>query len=193
MMTVDPGFAVTQQGHYAGPVTRVAAFAIDQAVVGGVFAGGTAVLLWLWNLVTAETPDPTAVPVLTLLVFAGWWFLYFAYPWATSGKTPGMAILGIRVVRRDGAPARLREAVLRPPALALSMLTLGLGFVGILVGREHRGLHDVIAGTVVVYGWDARGARLRFLARTNPDEPGRTPRVGGASAQQARRGSTANP
>ena len=26
-------------------------------------------------------------------------------------------------------------------------------------------LHDLIAGTAVVYAWDARAARLRFLAR----------------------------
>ena len=31
--------------------------------------------------------------------------------------------------------------------------------------REHRALHDLIAGTAVVYAWDARAARLRFLAR----------------------------
>ena len=35
----------------------------------------------------------------------------------------------------------------------------------ILVQREHRALHDFIAGTVVIYAWDARAARLRFLAR----------------------------
>jgi hypothetical protein len=33
------------------------------------------------------------------------------------------------------------------------------------VQREHRALHDLIAGTAVVYSWDARAARLRFLAR----------------------------
>ncbi len=30
---------------------------------------------------------------------------------------------------------------------------------------ERRALHDVIAGTAVVYPWDARAQRLRFLAR----------------------------
>ncbi|MGH3277214.1 MAG: hypothetical protein ACRDNZ_23155, partial [Streptosporangiaceae bacterium] len=34
-----------------------------------------------------------------------------------------------------------------------------------LVQREHRALHDLIAGTAVIYAWDARAARLRFLAR----------------------------
>jgi hypothetical protein len=47
----------------------------------------------------------------------------------------------------------------------LSFLLFGLGFLGILVQREHRALHDLIAGTAVVYSWDARAARLRFLAR----------------------------
>jgi hypothetical protein len=47
----------------------------------------------------------------------------------------------------------------------LSFLLFGLGFLGILVQRERRALHDLIAGTAVVYSWDARAARLRFLAR----------------------------
>jgi uncharacterized RDD family membrane protein YckC len=53
----------------------------------------------------------------------------------------------------------------------LSFLLCGLGFLGILVQREHRALHDLIAGTAVIYSWDARAARLRFLARR--EEPGR--------------------
>jgi uncharacterized RDD family membrane protein YckC len=36
---------------------------------------------------------------------------------------------------------------------------------GILLGRDRRALHDVIAGTTVVYDWDAREARIRSLAR----------------------------
>ena len=47
----------------------------------------------------------------------------------------------------------------------LSFLLFCAGFLGILVQREHRALHDLIAGTAVVYAWDARAARLRFLAR----------------------------
>lgn len=30
---------------------------------------------------------------------------------------------------------------------------------------RHRALPDVIAGTAVIYSWDARAARLRFLSR----------------------------
>jgi hypothetical protein len=46
-----------------------------------------------------------------------------------------------------------------------SFLFFGLGLIGIAIGQEHRALHDVAAGSTVVYDWDARAARLRFLAK----------------------------
>jgi uncharacterized RDD family membrane protein YckC len=76
-----------------------------------------------------------------------------------------MALLGVRVVRADGSAIDPWRGVLRALVFPLSFLLFGLGFLGILVQRERRALHDLIAGTAVVYSWDARGARLRFLAR----------------------------
>ena len=76
-----------------------------------------------------------------------------------------MAVLGIRVVMADGTPVEPRRGVLRALVFPLSFLLCGLGFLGILVQRERRALHDLIAGTAVIYAWDARAARLRFLAR----------------------------
>ena len=65
----------------------------------------------------------------------------------------------------DGSVLEPRRGVVRALVFPLSFLLFGLGFLGILVQREHRALHDLIAGTVVIYAWDARAARLRFLAR----------------------------
>jgi len=76
-----------------------------------------------------------------------------------------MAVLGIRVVRADGRTLEPRQGVVRALVFPLSFLLCGLGFLGIIVQREHRALHDLIAGTAVIYAWDARAARLRFLAR----------------------------
>ena len=73
-----------------------------------------------------------------------------------------MALFGVRVVTDDGADVSAGRAVVRTLALPLSFLFLGLGFVGILLGDRRRALHDVIAGTAVIYSWDARAARLRF-------------------------------
>ena len=106
------------------------------------------------------------------VAFVAWLFVYFAYSWAASGKTFGMAVLGVRVTRSDGADAGTRRAVVRTLALPLSFLFFGLGFVGIILGRRRRALHDVIAGTIVIYSWDARAARLRFLSRTTTSADG---------------------
>ena len=109
--------------------------------------------------------------IVVTILYLAWEFLYFAYSWAASGKTFGMALLGVRVISADGAAATARQAVIRTLAFPLSFLLLGLGFLGILLQRDRRALHDLIAGTAVIYAWDARAARLRFLARDNPPSP----------------------
>ena len=100
-----------------------------------------------------------------VIAFFAWEFFYYAYFWTASGKTPGMTLLGVQVVGQDGSHVGTRRGLVRTLAFPLSFLLLGLGFVGILLGRDRRALHDSIAGTAVVYAWDARAARLRFLAR----------------------------
>lgn len=166
-MEPDHDLAVTQQGHYAGAVTRLVAFIIDQAVVTALFSVAVAALTYAINLVSDEKLS-FEFPAWSLASsFVVWWILYYSYPWATSGKTLGMALLGLRVVRRNGEDAGVRNALLRTLSLPLSFLLFGLGFVGIITNREHRALHDRIADTAVVYDWDARAARLRFLARNN--------------------------
>ena len=90
-----------------------------------------------------------------------------------------MAVLGLHVVRADGATLDPWRGFLRALVFPLSFLFFGLGFLGILVQREHRALHDLIAGSAVIYSWDARAARLRLLARKaelgaggDPQSPG---------------------
>ena len=82
-----------------------------------------------------------------------------------------MAVLGVRVVAADGSAVQPKQGIIRALVFPLSFLLFGLGFLGILVQREHRALHDLIAGTTVVYSWDARAARLRFLARQTEQVP----------------------
>ena len=181
--------AISQQGHYAGAVSRLAAFVIDQTVATTAYSIGTAVIAWTISLVTSQEIDLTLTGLLSVLGYGIWLFLYYAYPWAMSGKTLGMTLLGIRVVTREGARINGRTAALRTVALPLSFLTLGIGFLPIIFGRERRALHDAIANTAVVYAWDAQGARWRFLARSgDPTDPaeGALPGAGGAGPADAR-------
>jgi uncharacterized RDD family membrane protein YckC len=152
------------QGHYAGFVTRSTAFVVD--IVAIVLIGDIvgAALQFVVSMLSGEQVHVTDVPFLPWILFAAWAILYCIYPVATVGKTLGMAIVGLRVVRRDGSRVGGRGAVLRFIALPLSFLTLGFGFLLILLRRDHRALQDLIGGTAVVYGWDARAARVRMLA-----------------------------
>ena len=159
-------------GHYAGPATRAAAYFVDMAISLGVFALVIGVTLFLLNLTLQTDLSQSSGPAwmwTTLLLL--WEWLYFGGSWAASGKTAGMALLGVRVVARDGAPLDPWRGILRAPYLLATFFTFGIGFVGIVIGREHRALQDVLAGSVVVYDWDARTAHLRFLARRPHQAP----------------------
>lgn len=157
--------SVSQQGHYAGAVTRTLAFVVDQATAGFLLAMGVRVVSWIIDALVDGTYDLDLPTWIALGITAVWYFIYYAYPWSVSGKSFGMALLGIRVVAKDGSHAGGRRAVIRTIMLPISFLLLGLGVVMMLFQRERRCLHDLVAGTAVVYDWDARAARLRFLAR----------------------------
>jgi len=157
--------SVTAQGHYAGAVSRFVAYAIDLLVTSAVFTLALAAIAYVVEIVTGKHVSWNRQDILVVVLFVAWQFFYFGYSWAVSGRTFGMAVLGIRVVRADGASAEPRRGVVRALVFPLSFLLFGLGFLGILVQRERRALHDLIAGTAVIYAWDARAAQLRFLAR----------------------------
>jgi uncharacterized RDD family membrane protein YckC len=156
---------VTAQGHYAGSVSRFLAYAIDLIASSAVFAAALAVISYAVQIVTGKQVSWNRQDIVVTVIFVAWEFFYFGYSWAASGRTFGMAVLGVRVVRADGAAAEPWRGALRALVFPLSFLLFGAGFLGILVQRERRALHDLIAGTAVLYGWDARAARLRFLAR----------------------------
>jgi uncharacterized RDD family membrane protein YckC len=165
---VAPERDVSLQGHYAGAVTRFVAYAVDVVVSSASFWLLSGLFALAVRTVTEGRFDPTEHGAVTTAAYGLWVFVYFAYPLAVSGRTLGAAVLGLEVVQADGARIRPRQAVVRVLVFPLSFLLFGLGFLGVLVQREHRALHDLIAGTAVVYGWDARAARLRFLAHRRP-------------------------
>jgi uncharacterized RDD family membrane protein YckC len=97
-----------------------------------------------------------------VIPLAAFWFpaLYYVLFWTTAGKTPGMALLGLRLRRSDGGKVGPITALKRYLAVGLSMLTFGMGFLMVLVTERRRTLHDLLARTVVVYDW-GEAARAR--------------------------------
>jgi uncharacterized RDD family membrane protein YckC len=160
-----PAARVSLQGHYAGFASRFAAYVVDAAVTTGVFMLGLAALSYAATVVTGQSVTWHKGGLAAGIIFLAWEFVYYAYCWGSSGRTLGMAILGLRVVNQSGAALSPRRAIVRTVAFPFSFLLLGLGFAGIVFQPERRALHDMVAGSAVVYDWDARAARWRFLAR----------------------------
>jgi uncharacterized RDD family membrane protein YckC len=153
------------QGHYAGFGSRLASFVIDVLAVVFLFDVAGKTLEYIVTAVSGKQFTVSEHPLAAVIALAVWAFVYCAYPLAVNGRTFGMAVAGVRVVRPDGSALDPRHAVFRVLAFPLSFLTLGIGFLMILSNRDRRALHDVVAKTAVVYAWDARSARLRFLAK----------------------------
>ena len=150
-------------GNYAGPVTRLFAFLGDMFVVWGVF---TLVGIGIALVVGLFAPDALSGSsvlrgVIGLLLLAMWIFSYFTLSLAIAGRTIGMSIIGLLAVTREGDQITPKTAVLRGLVYPFSFLVLGLGLIGILIGKERRALHDAAAGTVVVYDWGDRPAEVR--------------------------------
>ena len=103
--------------------------------------------------------------ILSIALLVGLSFLYCAYPLAMSGRTLGMTLFGLRVVRDDGSGLNGRHAIVRVLAFPLSILTLGVGILLILLRRDRCALHDLIADTVVVYDRNMPRPKIRRSRR----------------------------
>jgi uncharacterized RDD family membrane protein YckC len=142
----------TTELRYEGLVTRGIAFALDAAVinlVAIVVAGGVALALSVLS-VPKDSLDTVLIAAGGAL-FLAWSVGYFVTFWSTTGQTPGSRLMRITVCGADdGSVLRPRRAAFRFACLVLAAIPLLTGFVPILFDDRRRGLHDMLAGTVVV-------------------------------------------
>lgn len=151
------------QGEVAGIVTRGLAALVDVAVVGLGVAGiylAWAGLVFAWSPLTFQWPRPGFGPL--LLLGAGLAVGYQTSGWATTGRTYGTALLGLRVVARSGRHLRWSGALVR--AALCTLVPIGLAWV--VVSPRRRSLQDVLLGTAVVYDWTR--ARVHEAAGAAP-------------------------
>jgi len=167
---VEPDRDISLQGHYAGIVTRFAAFALDLAVAVTLYALGGHVIEYVLSSLAGHDVALREHPIVSIVLLSLWWLVYFAYPIAMGGRTLGMSFVGLEVVTKTGGDVDARHAIVRTIFLPLSLVFAGIGIVIILINRDRRAFHDLIAGTAVVYSWNARAARLRLLAKRGVEE-----------------------
>jgi uncharacterized RDD family membrane protein YckC len=148
--TAAPVERGASQRQYVGLVTRGIAFALDAALINLVAIIASAVAALVFTVVTIPEELRAVAIALGGVLYLVWSVGYFTTFWTTTGQTPGSRVFRIRVQAADGQDLRPRRALLRFVGLTLAALPLFAGFLLILVDDRRRGLHDLIAGTVVV-------------------------------------------
>ena len=142
----------------AGLFARLIAFIIDGFIL-SLFAGLITFIISLISDIDLTLSNEhfsvvskTASTVLAVtLVFLE--FLYFGFLWGTYGKTIGMSIFDIKVVRTDGEPVGFFRAGLRGTVgYWISGLIFGLGFIWALFDFSRQAWHDKLFDTLVVKG-----------------------------------------
>jgi uncharacterized RDD family membrane protein YckC len=131
---------------YGGFWIRLVAYIIDAvllSIVGGVLGAifGISVMTTDW-----ETYDPT----LNLVSFVIAWLYFALLESSERGATIGKMALGLRVVTGTGQRLSFMNATGRYFAKILSALIFCIGFIMIGFTERKRGLHDMIADTLVI-------------------------------------------
>lgn len=144
----------TKHQVYAGFFVRLAAFLVDMIIVN---AGLMVIRLPMWIL-SLNSPDNilvrdfifqySIVDIVIYLVTAVYFVLMTYYTGATLGKK----LFQIKVVSTEDRKMTFFEVVYRETiGRFLSSIIMHLGYLLILVEKEHRGVHDLLSDTCVIY------------------------------------------
>jgi len=156
---VVTGEAVELEVRAARAGSRMTALLIDLVMI---FALGV-VLFIVVSAVISSLPFEPDNATLQGLTVAGTVLLLVGYPVTCEtlfrGRTLGKAALGLRVVRDDGGPVRLRHALTRSlvgvatewPGVLLPPVTWVAALTTMLTNPRGKRLGDLVAGTMVIH------------------------------------------
>jgi uncharacterized RDD family membrane protein YckC len=148
---------------YRGVGLRLLAFIVDGIVL--------LIISYLLNVATGtqifvNTASNKIMPTAT---WHQWVFLviliaYFAGFWAWRGQTPGKMLVGAKIVKKDGSDIGIVRSLLRFIGYFLYLVVVALtgtrliilivmiifGLIIVVLNKRKQGIHDFIAGTVVI-------------------------------------------
>ncbi len=126
---------------YAGFWRRVAAALIDGLLVG--------IVSWIVTAIFSGISDG-AEATAQILVFVAAYGYYAGMESSSYQATVGKIALGIQVTDLNGNRISFGRALGRNLAEILSALILLIGYIMVAFTAKKQGLHDMIAGTLVV-------------------------------------------
>jgi uncharacterized RDD family membrane protein YckC len=136
----------------AGAVSRTLAIGIDLVIVNLSFSALAAIIALI---ASAFSGNNNGASDQALVLGTGVWLTisatYLLVFWTLAGQTPGMRFLRIRLDSKGERRLRLGQAFKRLIGLGLSVITLGIGFLGILFNQRRRGWADRFSDSEVLY------------------------------------------
>lgn len=156
-------------GVYAGLGRRFVAFIVDFILI--IILGLIAVaffnqvngIMYLYYIValhapiatltTAGTPVAALTPIVAafgLLVVVVPWLYYAGFESSRGQATPGKVLMRLEVTDMEGNRVSFARATLRFFGKFISLIIIFIGFIMIGVTKKRQGLHDKIAGCLVL-------------------------------------------
>ena len=152
---------------HAGAVSRALAMLIDGIFVNLSFTAIVAIASLVDNAFGGSASGTSSFAIaIGSTAWLGLGSLYLVGFWSLAGQTPGMRFVGIRL-NLQRLP--LGRSLKRLFGLGLSVVTFGLGFLGIVFGEQRRGWEDRLAATDVIY--DERRPEPAPWSRPEAAEP----------------------
>ncbi len=138
--------------HPAGPGSRFLALLVDASLILALTALASSVLSRL-------LPTSLGIIAVATLSFGFTWIYHVGFEVRREGRTPGKAMLALRVVDARGLPLSLEQSFVRNVGRVLDFMPVfyGVGGLVALLDRDGRRLGDLLADTLVVR--DAGGTR----------------------------------
>jgi uncharacterized RDD family membrane protein YckC len=137
---------------YTGLVTRAIGFGIDAVIIDLAAIIVVAIVALALNLFYIPSEIETALAAIGAVAFVVWAAAYFVTFWSTTGQTPGARVMRFRVLARGATGGHIgpRRALVRLAGMVLAAIPLLAGYFMVLFDDRRRGLHDHLAGTVVI-------------------------------------------
>jgi uncharacterized RDD family membrane protein YckC len=155
------------QGDRAGIVTRTVANLVDSLVAATIVLSGYlgwAAVLFLLSPTTFSFPSVRwSVALIATGAVLG--FIFWV-SWATTGRTFGGHLMGLRVVNFRGGKLLWSGALLRAGFCVL----FPIGLFWAVVSSQNRSVQDTVMRTSVIYDW-ARGPMIARRERAAADGP----------------------
>ncbi len=141
--------AIESSARFRAPFSlRCGAILIDYIILVAIIAFSTVVSRLLGGGARSAGSSSETVGILLAVAAAA---LDLGILPGLTGLTVGKWATGLRIQRADGREIGIGRAFLRHfVGYPVSFLTLGLGFLAAALTTRGRGLHDLIAGTIVV-------------------------------------------